>query len=114
MINYLGGLQHTSLIDKHLITYFVPFLPLQREHIRGCIKRQLQIHLDDDEYEYEYSEDDIINRVLNSIAFNSLESFEYSVSGCKRVPQKLSFIFETIRPTLKTTQKLTDGFRDVL
>jgi hypothetical protein len=105
LILCIGGLQHASLIDRHLVTFFVPFLPLEREHIRGCIRQQLLLMLSQEKYEYEYSEDDIINRVLKLIEFNSATSIEYSVSGCKRVPQKLTYIFETIRSTLKRTEK---------
>jgi len=102
------------LVDKHLVTFFVPFLPLEREHIRSCIKQQLQINLDNDKYEYEYSEDDIINRVLNSIEFTSSTSLEYSLSGCKRVQQKLNYVFESIRPTLKQTKKRIENSDDIL
>ncbi|CAF1092029.1 unnamed protein product [Rotaria sp. Silwood1] len=111
-----GGLQSASLIDRHLVTFFVPFLPLERIHIHGCIKRQLQIILDNDEYEYELSEDDIINYVLNLIEFisSSFSSLEYSVSGCKKVQQKLHYIFESLQPTLKKTKKRTEDFDDLL
>ncbi len=102
------------MVDKHLVTFFVPFLPLEREHIRDCIKQQLQINLDNDKYEYEYSEDDIINRVLNSIEFTSSTSLEYSLSGCKRVQQKLNYVFESIRPTLKQTKKRIENSDDIL
>ncbi len=95
------------MIDRHLVTFFVPFLPLEREHIRSCIQQQLEIILENDQYEYEYSEDDVINRVLNLIEFtsSSSSSLEYSQSGCKRVPQKLIYVFESIRSTLKRTEK---------
>ncbi len=110
----IGGLQHASLIDRHLVTFFIPFLPLEREHIRVCIQQQLQLMLSTDKYEYEYSEDDIVNRVLNLIEFTPSSSFEYSVSGCKRVPQKLIYIFESIRSTLKRTEKPQKEFDDEL
>jgi len=104
------------LIDRHLVTFFVPFLPLEREHIRSCIRQQLQINLDNDKYKYEYSEDDIINRVLNLIEFtsSSSSSLEYSLSGCKRVQQKLNYVFESIRPTLKRTEKPIEHSDDIL
>lgn len=70
--------------------------------------------LSNDKYEYEYSEDDIINRVLNLIEFTPPFSLEYSVSGCKRVPQKLTYIFESIRSTLKRTEKPQKEFDDQL
>ncbi len=111
----IGGFQHASLIDRHLVTFFVPFLPLEREHIRSCIQQQLEIILENDQYEYEYSEDDVINRVLNLIEFtSSSSSLEYSQSGCKRVPQKLVYVFESIRSTLKRTEKPKKDSDDLL
>jgi len=107
-------LRHASLIDRHLVTFFVPFLPLEREHIRSCIERQLGIILANDVYEYELSTDDIINRVLNLIEFTSSSSVEYSVSGCKKVQQKLNYVFESIRPTLKKTKKEIEDSDDIL
>jgi len=109
-----GGLQYASLIDKHLVTFFVPFLPLEREHIRNCIEQQLEIMLDSDRYEYEFSQDDVIDRVMNLLEFTSSSSLEYSVSGCKRVQQKLNYVFESIRSTLKRTEKLTKDSNDEL
>ncbi|CAF3524129.1 unnamed protein product [Rotaria sordida] len=111
--NEQGGLQSASLIDRHLITFFVPFLPLERIHIRGCIKRQLQIILDTDEYQYDLSEDDIINHVLNLIEFTS-SSLEYSVSGCKKIQQKLDYIFESLQPTFKKSKKQIEDSDDLL
>ncbi|UJR36958.1 hypothetical protein I4U23_029666 [Adineta vaga] len=102
-----GGLQHAALVDRHLVTFFVPFLPLERKHIKNCIRQQLEIILDNDIYEYELSEEKIIDEVLNLIEFKT-SSLEYSVSGCKKISQKLDFIFERIRPTLKKTKKQID------
>lgn len=35
-----GGLYKSRIIDKVLVDYFVPFLPLERGHIISCIKVQ--------------------------------------------------------------------------
>jgi hypothetical protein len=102
------------LVDRHLVTFFVPFLPLEREHVRGCIERELEIILNNDKYEYELSKDDIIDRVLKLIEFSSSSSVEYSVSGCKKVHQKLDYIFESIRPLLNKTKKPVKDFDDIL
>ncbi|CAF1517171.1 unnamed protein product [Rotaria magnacalcarata] len=114
--NEEGGLQSASLIDRHLVTFFVPFLPLKREHIRVCISRQLAIVLEHDEYEYELSVDDIINSVINLIEFTraSSSSLEYSLSGCKKVQQKLHYIFESMQSALKKTKKKLYDSDDLL
>lgn len=114
-ICYIGGLARVSLIDRHLVTFFVPFLPLEREHIRGCIKQQLQIILENDAYEYELSVEKIINSVLGLVEFNrSPSNLEYSLSGCKKVQQKLNYVFENIRSTLTKRKKLKEEDNDDL
>ncbi|CAF3875477.1 unnamed protein product, partial [Rotaria sp. Silwood1] len=92
-----GGLWHASLINRHLVTFFVPFLPLERTHIRTCIQRQLQLAYKNDQYEYTLSDNDIIDHVLDLIEFAPPDSLLYSVSGCKKVQQKLDFILESHR-----------------
>ena len=33
-----GGLKHCVVVDRHLVSAFVPFLPLEREHVKMCIR----------------------------------------------------------------------------
>ena len=39
--NEAGGFHHTSLIDRSLIDHHVPFLPLEKRHVRRCVAREL-------------------------------------------------------------------------
>jgi hypothetical protein len=32
-----GGLKKSELVSRHLIDAFVPFLPLERKHVRLCV-----------------------------------------------------------------------------
>lgn len=41
-----GGLKMSRLIDRHMIDYFIPFLPLERRHIIMCFKDYLRIKMD--------------------------------------------------------------------
>lgn len=100
-----GGFQNAAIIKQDLITFFVPFLPLERSHIRSCAQQQLKRLLEYDKYEYKYSENDVIDKVLNLIEFSASDSYEYALSGCKRVEQKLSFIFESLRSNLPRKEK---------
>ena len=79
------------------MTFFVPFLPLERSHVRTCIQRQIDRARNNDQYEYKSSDDTIVNRVIDLIEFSPPESLLYSVSGCKKVQQKLDFVLESIR-----------------
>ncbi|CAF3893325.1 unnamed protein product [Rotaria magnacalcarata] len=99
-----GGLWHASLIERHLVTFFIPFLPLERSHIRTCIRRQLELTHENDKHEYKLSDNDIIDRVIDLIEFSPPDSLLYSVSGCKKVQQKLAFILESNRGNVKQTK----------
>lgn len=35
--NLQGGLQKASIIESHLIDHYIPFLPLEKEHVKKCI-----------------------------------------------------------------------------
>ncbi|CAF4419316.1 unnamed protein product, partial [Adineta steineri] len=95
--NEEGGLWHASLINRHLVDFFVPFLPLERSHVSTCIQRQLAIVREHEEYQYKLSDNDIVAKVLDLIEFSPPDAQLYSVSGCKKVSQKLDFILEGIR-----------------
>lgn len=93
----LGGLWHASLINRHLVSFFIPFLPLERGHVRTCIERFLQKEHEHDRYRYKISDNEMINQALDLIEFSPSDSQLYSVSGCKKAQQKLDFILESNR-----------------
>ena len=39
--NEAGGLQHSRMIEKNLVDVFVPFLPLERRHVKTCVRQEL-------------------------------------------------------------------------
>ena len=40
--NEVGGLQYSRMIEKSLVDVFVPFLPLERRHVKICIRKEFQ------------------------------------------------------------------------
>ena len=40
--NSKGGFWHAAVIQANLIDYFVPFLPLNRSHIKQCAKTDME------------------------------------------------------------------------
>jgi hypothetical protein len=70
------------------VTFFVPFLPLERSHVRTCIQRQLEKEHENNKYQYQISDNDVIDHVLDLIEFSPPGSALYSVSECKKVQQK--------------------------
>ena len=79
------GFWRSSLIEKHLIDYFIPFLPLERSHIKMCAKADLELK------GYRVTE-----RILNSVADEMLyfpdDLKVFSKSGCKKVSSKVDYI----------------------
>ncbi|KAL3090900.1 hypothetical protein niasHS_007275 [Heterodera schachtii] len=84
-----GGLKSSRLINKHLIDYFVPFLPLERRHVTMCFKdylRSLNVNYTPEQLE----------RLTDSISFFPREAPIYASAGCKQVVQRTDFILEDL------------------
>ncbi|CAC44293.1 Torsin-like protein [Caenorhabditis elegans] len=96
--NEKGGLQMSELISNHLIDHFVPFLPLQREHVRSCVGAYLRKRGRGDLV----SNVDFVERVLNSLQYFPESSKAFSSSGCKRVDAKTDLEMAKIRPLLSS------------
>ena len=82
---------HSDVIIKHMITAYVPFLPMERKHIWECIKDVLVT-------QYGYKRKDITGEYLRTIA-NQLTYFPankeiFSLTGCKRVSEKVSYVMD--------------------
>jgi len=90
-----GGLKNAQLIDRGIIDLFVPFLPLEREHIKQCIEQYLRDHRN-------YIQPQLnpgmsfIDKVADQISFIP-DTDVYSRFGCKRV-------FSTVDILLKDNQ----------
>ena len=82
--NEEGGLQRTLLIERSLIDYHIPFLPLESKHVRQCIGKELQSRgLDPQSY------GEVVEKTLKQLAFWPKDFEVFASSGCKRVVQKL-------------------------
>uniref|UniRef100_A0ACB8EZX9 Torsin-1A n=1 Tax=Sphaerodactylus townsendi TaxID=933632 RepID=A0ACB8EZX9_9SAUR len=81
---YLGGLWHSSLIDRNLIDYFIPFLPLEYKHVKMCIRAEIQSRGNE-------IIETVVQKVADEMTFFPKEERIYSVKGCKTVQTKLDF-----------------------
>ncbi|XP_072287314.1 torsin-1A [Pyxicephalus adspersus] len=79
-----GGLWHSSLIAKNLIDFFVPFLPMEFEHVKMCVRAELQ-------QRGFIVDEDIVITVAKEMTFYPKEEKIYSVKGCKTVSSKLQY-----------------------
>ena len=84
---FAGGFWHSSLIDRNLIDYFVPFLPLEYKHLKMCIRVEMQSR------GYEVDED-IVSKVAEEMTFFPKEERVFSDKGCKTVFTKLDYYYD--------------------
>ncbi|CAL1538966.1 unnamed protein product [Lymnaea stagnalis] len=90
------GLGYSQLINNHLITAFIPFLPLAKEHVRKCIQDAMVI-----EGYYANIEtvpDEKVDQVMKELTFVPEVEQLFSSTGCKRVSQKIDLVMMGERP----------------
>ncbi|XP_063000711.1 torsin-1A-like [Elgaria multicarinata webbii] len=85
--NKNSGFWHSSLIDRNLVDYFIPFLPLEYKHVKMCIRVELESrgYMVDEE---------IVTRVADEMTYFPKEEKIYSDKGCKTVYTKLDFYYD--------------------
>lgn len=86
--NEEGGLHGSNVIKKSLVDVYIPFLPLERRHVKLCAKYEL-------ENRGVPVTDDLTDRVADELSFWPESLNIFSKSGCKRVAQKVDLILES-------------------
>lgn len=89
------GMWHASIIDSYLIDFYVPFLPLERDHVRNCIKAEFRnynltnVHSTlawaGVKLNYEITDEEL-EQIVDEHVYEPPGYKKYSSSGCKRVP----------------------------
>lgn len=82
--NEEGGLRNSSILKKHSIGVFVPFLPLERQHVELCIRDEIvnqQVIAD--------NQDKLIDSIADEMLYYPEEAQLYSKSGCKGVHDRV-------------------------
>lgn len=80
------GLSHSQLIDRYFISYSLPFLPLERKHVRMCVERSFKNRLQDRSISTE-----LIDDVMAELLFHGPEE-EFATKGCKNVDEKVNYV----------------------
>jgi torsin-1 len=81
------GLWHASIIDSYLIDFYVPFLPLERDHVRNCIRAEFKNYNISNKANVNYViTDNEIEQIVDEHVYEPPGYKKYSTSGCKRVP----------------------------
>ena len=84
MSPFLGGFFHTSLIDKNLVDFFVPFLPLEYKHVVQCATAEMKAR--------ELQQDrGVADKVARDLVYFPKSDRVFSVKGCKTIESKLDY-----------------------
>ncbi|KAL0275504.1 UNVERIFIED_CONTAM: hypothetical protein PYX00_003333 [Menopon gallinae] len=75
LYNTAGYFEKSAVLEDHLITLFLPFLPLERRHVAMCVEKEME------RLRLRPNEQDVEN-ILDQMEFFQ---DKFSVSGCKRV-----------------------------
>ncbi|XP_040260760.1 torsin-1B-like [Bufo bufo] len=81
--NNNSGFWHSSLIEKNLIDYFVPFLPLEFTHVKKCV-------LAEQRHQGLVEDEELASKVAKDMTYSPRETKLFSDKGCKTVSAKLS------------------------
>lgn len=89
IVNEPSGLKDTILISAGLIDYFVPFLPLEKKHIKQCVEDSIQKHQNKKPVEKRKLVPEKLKEVIASDLWY-LRDFDHMFveTGCKRVMMK--------------------------
>ncbi|XP_072020423.1 torsin-1A-like [Amphiura filiformis] len=78
-----NGFHQSRLMDSHLIGHYIPFLPLEREHVELCIEEEgIKMGLPPLSEEMMY-------KVVENIEFWPEDTQRFAVKGCKNARDKL-------------------------
>jgi hypothetical protein len=84
---FSGGLWHSTLIDHNLISAFIPFLPMERQHVIKCIEDDMKLkNLQPDRQ--------FMDKVADELRYMPHDVMLFSTTGCKRVAEKVNFHME--------------------
>ncbi|XP_023277985.1 torsin-1A-like [Seriola lalandi dorsalis] len=79
-----SGFFHSSLIDKSLVDFFVPLLPLEYKHVVQCAMAEMKAR-------GRQPDQDVAERLAKDLVYFPKSERVFSSTGCKTVDTKLNF-----------------------
>lgn len=85
--NNNGGLKDANILLAGLVDFFVPFLPMEREHVKQCVRAELirRNHALNEK---------IVNEVAKEMDYFPKKNPMFSTTGCKKVSKKMDLILD--------------------
>ncbi|XP_022599762.1 torsin-1A-like isoform X1 [Seriola dumerili] len=82
--NKESGFFRTSLIDKNLVDFFVPLLPLEYRHVVQCVMAEMKDRgVEPDQY--------LADKLAKDLVYFPKSERVFSVKGCKTIESKLDY-----------------------
>ena len=82
-----GGLYRSDIVSAALVDLYVPFLPLERRHVRLCVLDELRRR------GVASGQEEAVEHVLQQVRFDSSEQV-FARSGCKDVANKVNMVVD--------------------
>ncbi|KAF2900894.1 hypothetical protein ILUMI_05299 [Ignelater luminosus] len=100
--NEEGGFHHSDTIKSNLIDHYIPFLPMEHEHVRLCIIDQFKLR------SVLEPKEEHIQEVMDFVEWGPLPDNLYSKTGCKRLSQKVAMTVQKYRIREKAIEKSSE------
>ncbi|KAL1509427.1 hypothetical protein ABEB36_004167 [Hypothenemus hampei] len=84
--NENGGLFHGDLITHTLIDHYIPFLPLQEEHVRKCILHEFR------KRDVNNPKPEHVDHIFKFVEWGPDTSLIFAKTGCKRLSPKVALL----------------------
>ncbi|XP_073941305.1 torsin-1B-like [Choristoneura fumiferana] len=86
---YTGGFKKSSTIANHLIDHYIPFLPLEQQHVEQCARAELRAHGVFDPSEAMMAD------AMTVITYGPTEEQPiFANNGCKRFTKHIPYIVQ--------------------
>jgi hypothetical protein len=90
-----NGFWHLSLIKHHLIDHYIPFIPLEREHVKMCIFIEFKKNSIDEKNRVTIYKD--VDHISDELTYEPAGFNIFSTNGCKRIPQLVRKLIVDLR-----------------
>ncbi|XP_029371801.1 torsin-1A-like [Echeneis naucrates] len=85
-LTHLDGFE-SSLIERTLVDYFIPFLPKERKHVKQCIRALMKDR-------GQQPDEDVVEKFANMLVYIPKSEGAFSVNGCKTIEVLLSNYYD--------------------
>ncbi|XP_055906522.1 torsin-like protein [Eupeodes corollae] len=80
--NLEGGMKKTGLIEAHVVDHYIPFLPLEKEHVAKCIEAEFRRW-------GKIPSSEITEKIIEEFVSFEKKTGLFATSGCKRLDKKV-------------------------